>query len=65
MCVCVCVCVCVHMQAPEILLGQKYEHSADLWSIGVILYQCLSGTSPFKVSCVCVCVCVCKVYIDE
>ena len=36
-------------QSPEILLGQRYDSLADLWSIGTILYQCLSGTAPFLV----------------
>ena len=36
-------------QAPEILLGERYDSLADLWSIGTILYQCLSGTAPFLV----------------
>ena len=36
-------------QAPEVLLGERYDSLADLWSIGTILYQCLSGTAPFLV----------------
>jgi len=33
--------------APEILLGERYDSLADLWSVGTILYQCFSGTAPF------------------
>lgn len=34
--------------APEILLQHSYNPSADLWSIGVILYECLFGTAPYS-----------------
>lgn len=34
--------------APEILLKQCYNPSADLWSIGVILYECLFGRAPYS-----------------
>lgn len=33
--------------APEILLGTGYDHSVDLWSVGVILYIVISGAHPF------------------
>jgi serine/threonine-protein kinase ULK/ATG1 len=36
--------------APEILLGRRYDSKVDLWSTGTILYQCLTGEAPFKVS---------------
>ena len=42
--------VCLSRQAPEILLGERYDSKADLWSVGTILYQCLAGTAPFLVS---------------
>ena len=38
------------VQAPEILMGQRYDNLADLWSVGTILFQCLSGSAPFLVS---------------
>lgn len=34
--------------APEILNGDKYNVKADLWSLGIIFYQCLTGDMPFK-----------------
>lgn len=34
--------------APEILLDRCYDQSADLWSIGVILYECLFGSAPYS-----------------
>ncbi len=36
--------------APEILIGHRYDSKADMWSTGVILYQCVTGTTPFRVS---------------
>lgn len=34
--------------APEILLEHCYDPSADLWSIGVILYESLFGFAPYR-----------------
>lgn len=34
--------------APEIILKHKYDPRADLWSIGVILYECLFGHAPYS-----------------
>jgi serine/threonine-protein kinase len=33
---------------PETLLGQGYDQTADLFGLGVILYQCLTGDRPFR-----------------
>ncbi len=34
--------------APEMLLKRKYDPRVDLWSLGVILYECLFGKAPYK-----------------
>lgn len=34
--------------APEILMHRKYDAKADLWSVGVILYEGLFGKAPYK-----------------
>ncbi|GAA6065339.1 serine/threonine-protein kinase ULK1 isoform X1, partial [Tachysurus ichikawai] len=37
-------------QAPEVIMSQSYDAKADLWSIGTIVFQCLTGKAPFQVS---------------
>lgn len=32
--------------APEVIMSLQYDAKADLWSIGTILYQCLTGKAP-------------------
>jgi len=34
--------------APEQLTSSGVDHNADTWSLGVILYECLSGTRPVE-----------------
>ena len=33
--------------APELVQQQKYTEKVDIWSLGVITYQLLSGKTPF------------------
>ena len=34
--------------APEVVNGESVGLAADIWSVGVITYLLLSGTSPFR-----------------
>jgi serine/threonine-protein kinase ULK/ATG1 len=34
--------------APEILKGEKYDAKSDLWSIGAIIFEMLTGRTPFR-----------------
>lgn len=34
--------------APEVLNSQPYGSKADLYSLGIILYECLFGAAPYK-----------------
>ena len=36
--------------APEVIMSKEYDAKADLWSIGTIIYQCLTGRAPFLAS---------------
>jgi serum/glucocorticoid-regulated kinase 2 len=33
--------------APELLLGQGYTKSVDWWTLGVLLYEMMTGLPPF------------------
>jgi len=35
-----------HYMAPEMIKGE-YDQNCDIFSLGIILYQCLTGTHPF------------------
>ena len=34
--------------APEVLAGKPYNHKADVWSLGCIFYELLTGFPPFS-----------------
>lgn len=33
--------------APEILNGNKYNHKVDVWSMGVVFFELITGFTPF------------------
>lgn len=41
-------CGTLEYMAPEIILGQGHDKAADWWSVGILLFEMLTG----KVSCV-------------
>ena len=34
--------------APEIVMGKSYHHPIDIWCLGVLLFELLSGSPPFE-----------------
>ncbi len=42
-------CGTIEYMAPEIVQRQKYDAKADVWSLGVLLYEMLHGHEPFRV----------------
>ncbi|KAM7285288.1 serine/threonine-protein kinase ULK3 [Ixodes scapularis] len=34
--------------APEMLLSDHYDNKVDLWSVGIIMYECLFGSAPYS-----------------
>ena len=42
-------CGTPYYTAPEVIKQRKYNHSCDMWSIGVILYVMIYGYPPFYV----------------
>ncbi|ESO05490.1 hypothetical protein HELRODRAFT_191310 [Helobdella robusta] len=42
------ICGSPSYMAPEIHLNSRYDFKADLWSIGVITHQCMTGKLPFQ-----------------
>jgi serine/threonine protein kinase len=37
-----------YYMAPEVALGRSFNEKADLWSLGIILFEMIAGKVPFK-----------------
>lgn len=35
------------VMAPEVLNGKQYNHKADVWSLGIVFFEMLTGFTPF------------------
>lgn len=42
------VCGTPLVMAPEILNKKKYNHKVDVWSLGIVFFELLTGFTPFK-----------------
>lgn len=38
----------IYYRAPEMLVSGMYSQLVDIWAIGVICYEMLTGDLPFK-----------------
>jgi serine/threonine protein kinase len=36
--------------APEQLMGDSFDHRIDIYAVGVVLFECLTGRLPFEAS---------------
>ena len=41
------VCGTPLLMAPEVLNGRKYNHKVDVWSMGIVFFELLTGFMPF------------------
>jgi serine/threonine protein kinase len=42
------ICGTYEYMSPEMVVGEPYSQKNDVWSLGVLLYELIEGTSPFR-----------------
>lgn len=35
--------------SPELILEKDYDEKIDIWSVGMMTYECLLGRIPFRI----------------
>jgi serine/threonine protein kinase len=38
----------INAMAPEMMLGRLIDYKVDMWGLGVVLFEMLTGNSPFN-----------------
>ena len=41
-------CGTPYFMPPEVCLGQQYDERADIWAVGVVLYELIMLKKPFR-----------------
>lgn len=44
-------CGTLEFLTPEMIMGTEYDEKIDMWALGVMLYEFLTGRSPFRSDC--------------